>query len=206
MYPLSLLTAFAASSPKGTPDSLSQSLTALPAPSEREPLALPQTLHFDRKLYRYAKGFLFEERLPPLRGKMSRSDKRGNLSPQVTERARTVIKFVAAVPFHDPSREKAILENPQIFQNCEIKIILPLNMPKAKRRAFPIVFLQKKAAAQICAAAFHIILPVQPCKLPHRPQSCQSGSVPRHGRSRIRGAAGRDRAPWRGSPAGWAGG
>ena len=112
LYPLSLLTAFAASSPKGTPDSLSQSLTALPAPSEREPLALPQTLHFDRKLYRYAKGFLFEERLPPLRGKMSRSDKRGNLSPQVTERARTVIKFVAAVPFHDPSREKAILENP----------------------------------------------------------------------------------------------
>ena len=33
LYPLSLLTAFAASSPKGTPDSLSQSLTALPAPS-----------------------------------------------------------------------------------------------------------------------------------------------------------------------------
>ena len=205
LYPLSLLTAFAASSPKGTPDSLSQSLTALPAPSEREPLALPQTLHFDRKLYRYAKGFLFEERLPPLRGKMSRSDKRGNLSPQVTERARTV-KFVAAVPFHDPFREKAILENPQIFQNCEIKIILPLNMPKAKRRAFLIVPLPKKAAAQTCAAAFHLILPVQPCKLPHRPRSCRSGSVPRHGRSRIRGAAGRDRAPWRGSPAGWAGG
>ena len=136
LYPLSLLTAFAASSPKGTPDSLSQSLTALPAPSEREPLALPQTLHFDRKLYRYAKGFLFEERLPPLRGKMSRSDKRGNLSPQVTERARTV-KFVAAVPFHDPSCEKAILENPQIFQNCEIKIILPLNMPRVQRRRPP---------------------------------------------------------------------
>ena len=27
---------------------------------------------------------------------------------------------VAAVSLHDPTREKAILENPQIFQNCEI--------------------------------------------------------------------------------------
>ena len=33
-----------------------------------------------------------------------------------------------AVSLHDPSCEKAILENPQIFQNCEIKIIIPLNM------------------------------------------------------------------------------
>ena len=30
----------------------------------------------------------------------------------------------AAVSLHDPSREKAILENPQIFQNCEIINIL----------------------------------------------------------------------------------
>ena len=30
--------------------------TALPAPSGREPLARPQTLHFSRKLSRYAKG------------------------------------------------------------------------------------------------------------------------------------------------------
>ena len=37
-------------------NSLSQSLTALPAPSGREPLAKPETLPFDRKLYRYAKG------------------------------------------------------------------------------------------------------------------------------------------------------
>ena len=34
-----------------------------------------------------------------------------------------------------PSREKAILENPQIFQNCEIKIILPLNMARAPAEA-----------------------------------------------------------------------
>ena len=35
---------------------LSQNLTVLPAPSGREPLARPQTLHLSRKLYRYAKG------------------------------------------------------------------------------------------------------------------------------------------------------
>ena len=40
------------------------------------------------KLAGTAKGSHFEERLPPLRGKMSRSDKRGSLSPHVTERAR----------------------------------------------------------------------------------------------------------------------
>ena len=41
-------------------DSLSQSLTALPAPSGREPLARPQTLRFSRKLYRHAKGPILE--------------------------------------------------------------------------------------------------------------------------------------------------
>ena len=66
--------------------------------------------------------------------------------------------------------------------------------------------LIKKAAAQARAAAFLVILPVQPCTPPHRLRFCRSGSVPRHGRSRIRGAAGRHRAPWRGSPAGSAGG
>ena len=39
-----------------------------------------------------------------------------------------------------PSREKAILENPQIFQNCEIKIIFPLNVARAKRKPFQTVF------------------------------------------------------------------
>ena len=39
------------------------------------------------KVTGFARGSPFEERLPLRRGKMSRSDKRGNLSPQVTERA-----------------------------------------------------------------------------------------------------------------------
>ena len=37
-------------------NSLSQSLTALTAPSGREPLARPGTLHFSGELSRYAKG------------------------------------------------------------------------------------------------------------------------------------------------------
>ena len=41
-------------------NSLSQSLTALPAPSRREPLARPDTLHFRRKLSRHAKGPISE--------------------------------------------------------------------------------------------------------------------------------------------------
>ena len=41
-------------------NSLSQSLTALPAPSRREPLAKPETFRLNRKLYRYAKGPIFE--------------------------------------------------------------------------------------------------------------------------------------------------
>ena len=41
-------------------NSLSQSLAALPAPSRREPLARPGTLHFRRKLCRHAKGPISE--------------------------------------------------------------------------------------------------------------------------------------------------
>ena len=48
-------------------NSLSQSLTVLPAPSGREPLARPQTSHFSRKLCRYAKG-------PILEGAVERSE------------------------------------------------------------------------------------------------------------------------------------
>ncbi len=44
----------------GGTNSFSQSLTALPAPPGREPLARPQTLRFSRKLYRYAKGPILE--------------------------------------------------------------------------------------------------------------------------------------------------
>ena len=41
-------------------NSLSQNRPVLPAPSEREPLARPQTLRLSRKLYRYAKGPILE--------------------------------------------------------------------------------------------------------------------------------------------------
>ena len=43
----------------GMENSLSQSLTALPALSEREPLAKPETLRLSRKLSHYAKGSPF---------------------------------------------------------------------------------------------------------------------------------------------------
>ena len=57
-------------SPRGRLNSLSQNLTVLPAPSGREPLARPQTLHFSRKLCRYAKG-------PILEGAVERSETGG---------------------------------------------------------------------------------------------------------------------------------
>ena len=60
-------------------NSLSQNLTVLPAPSGREPLAKPHTLHFNRKLYRYAKG-------PILEGAVERSETGG-----VQERTPSVI-------------------------------------------------------------------------------------------------------------------
>ena len=41
-------------------NSLSQSLTALPAPSGREPLAKPEALQFNRELSRHAKGPISE--------------------------------------------------------------------------------------------------------------------------------------------------
>ena len=45
-------------------NSLSQSLTALPAPSGREPLARPGTLCFSRELSRHAKGPISEDDFP----------------------------------------------------------------------------------------------------------------------------------------------
>ena len=44
----------------GGTNSLSQSLTALTAPSGREPLARPDALRFSLKLYRHAKGPISE--------------------------------------------------------------------------------------------------------------------------------------------------
>ena len=45
-------------------NSLSQSLTALTAPSGREPLARPGTLHFSGELSRHAKGPIPEDDFP----------------------------------------------------------------------------------------------------------------------------------------------
>ena len=42
-----------------------------------------------------------------------------------------------AVSLHAPSREKAILENPQIFQNCEIINILSADDAQQRRRPPP---------------------------------------------------------------------
>ena len=63
-----------------TANSLSQNLTVLPAPSGREPLARPQTLHFSRKLYRYAKGPIPEEDFPRPGEDVTEGDKKGNLA------------------------------------------------------------------------------------------------------------------------------
>ena len=57
-------------------NSLSQSLTALPAPSEREPLAKPETLHLHQKLYRHVKG-------APL----------GELTPQAAEGVNSLLTY-----------------------------------------------------------------------------------------------------------------
>ena len=62
-----------------------------------ESAALRQTFRLNCKVTGFARGFPFEERLPPLRGKMSRSDKRGDLSPQVTERAHSY-SFIVTEP------------------------------------------------------------------------------------------------------------
>ena len=59
---------------------LSQNLTVLTAPSEREPLARPQTLRLSRKLYRYAKGPIPEDDFPRPGEDVTAGDKKGNLA------------------------------------------------------------------------------------------------------------------------------
>ena len=149
-------------------NSLSQNLTVLPAPSEREPLARLRALRFSRELCRYTKGRTLSGSLRspdspfcryatsspgagevfPLRGSFCHLPVCADKAPPfggagtpsgVTERVQPVEGLqktfpqrrafaesgaATAVSFHDPSREKAILENPQIFQNCEIINIL----------------------------------------------------------------------------------
>ena len=70
--------------------------------------------------------------------------------------------------FTTPSREKVAQKRPQTFLSNKSKILFPLKMPKAARRAFPIVLLKTlpcrgrrrfRPAAPQCAAAG--------CTLPH---------------------------------------
>ena len=64
--------------------------TASPSPSApagRIHLPKVEGLGNPRKVSGFARGSPFEERLPPVRGKMSRSDKKGNLASECeTER------------------------------------------------------------------------------------------------------------------------
>ena len=76
-------------------NSLSQSLTALPAPSRREPLTRPQALRFSRKLYRHAKGPISEDDFPRPGEDVAAGDKKGNLA---RERLRGQGKTLTALP------------------------------------------------------------------------------------------------------------
>ena len=58
-----------------------------------------------------------------------------------------------AVSLHDPTRENGIAERPQAFRYPEIKIIFPLNMPKAQRRAFQIVLPQYELSPRLTSSA-----------------------------------------------------
>ena len=96
--------------PRGRLNSLSQSLTALTAPSEREPLAYPQTLCPNRKLYRHAKGPILEDDFPRSGGRCRAATKRG------IRRRRRLGEYPQM-----PSRENEIAERPQTLRYLEIK-------------------------------------------------------------------------------------
>ena len=84
-------------------NSLRQSLTALTAPSKREPLAYPQTLCPNWKLYRHAKGPILE-------------------GAGCDQREQT-----GGVFLHDPSCENEIAERPQTLRYLEIIAIQLFN-------------------------------------------------------------------------------
>ncbi len=75
--------------------------TALTAPSEREPLAYPQTLHFSRKLYRHAKGPILEDDFPRSGGRCRAATKRGIC------RRRRLGEFFRRRPLHPPTKSLA---------------------------------------------------------------------------------------------------
>ena len=104
-----------------------------------------------RKVHLFAKASPFEERLPPRRGKMSRSDKRGSVDANAVSRRRGLARSLQRGCF----RRKPALQMPlssttlPVKMQCRtvrrlpgivlIKIILPLNMARAKRKPFKIV-------------------------------------------------------------------
>ena len=122
------------------PHPLSQILRICQLPRKGELLTNPQGLHFIWKLRRYCKkkappsGELANECEPE---RVQHAESKQVAPPQ--RRAFAESGAVNAVSFYDPICEKAIQENPQIFLNCNYKINFPLNMPRAKRRAFKIV-------------------------------------------------------------------
>ena len=72
-----------------------------------------------RKLYILAGNFTTTAKSrPPGEGGCERSEQTEGVPPR--RRAFAESGAANAVSRYDPSREKAILENPQIFQNCEI--------------------------------------------------------------------------------------
>ena len=85
-------------------NSLSQNLTVLPAPSGREPLAHPDTLHFSGELCHHAKG-------PIPEGAVERMRDWGSLTEEMPS--------PSLLP-KSPSRENGITERPQAFRYPEI--------------------------------------------------------------------------------------
>ena len=121
------------------PRPLSQILRICQLPRKGELLTHPQGLHFIWKLRRYCKklppsGELANECEPE---RVQHAESKQVAPPQ--RRAFAESGAVNAVFLYDPICEKAIQENPQIFLNCNYKINFPLNMPRARRRAFKIV-------------------------------------------------------------------
>ena len=90
----------------------------------------------NQKLYRTAKASPFEERLPPVGGRC-RTATKGGVWHRIAMTERASPFGTAVQPCGNiPSREKAMLENPQIFQHCKFKNIFPLMMRRATRSAF----------------------------------------------------------------------